>query len=167
MRAENACRFTFDELCARPLGSADYQVLAQSFALVYVDGVPQLTLASRNEVRRFITLVDTLYEHHVQLVASADAPPEHTFLPTWAELADLRVAAGGAAGAYLTAADLPAAVDKSALDEVFAFDRTRSRLAEMRSEDYVRSASWRPAISRAGTLDEERGAEGSGMAAAA
>jgi len=156
-RLPPAARFTFAELCERPLGAADYQELARSHGALFLAGVPQLTLARRNELRRFITLIDTLYEHHVQLVASADAPPAHTFLPTWAELADLR---RGSGGEFVTADGLPAsaAVDKSALDEAFAFDRTRSRLAEMQSEEYVVRAAWRPDISRAGTLDESAAA---------
>ena len=171
-----AARFTFAELCDRPVGSADFQVLAQSFGVLFLSDVPQLTLARRNELRRLITLIDTLYEHQVQLIASAAAPPEHTFLPTWADASELRraaaapprTAAEAAVGcaspsppqphhAFFTAADIPgSAVQSNALDEVFAFDRTRSRLAEMQGAEYVRRATWRPNISRAGTLDEER-----------
>lgn len=175
-----AARFTFEELCARPLGAADYQVLCQSFGLVFIEGVPQLTLVQRNELRRFITLVDTLYEHKVKLVASAAASPAHTFIPTWSDLPTLRrkkaeasashgshgrhghghghghhgaAADAGSSEVLITPADVAGeAVARGTLDEVFAFDRTLSRLAEMGSEEYVERTPWRPAVSKVGTI---------------
>ncbi|MCA8909735.1 MAG: AFG1 family ATPase [Rhodospirillaceae bacterium] len=72
----NVAWFTFEELCARPLGAADYIAIATHYDAVIVDGVPRFTEAKRNEAKRFITLVDTFYEHRVCLVLAADAPPE-------------------------------------------------------------------------------------------
>ncbi|RYG42374.1 cell division protein ZapE, partial [archaeon] len=69
--ASSSARFTFADLCEKPLYAADYQVIAQSFAHVFIDDIPRLTLGNRNELRRFITLIDTLYDHHVKLVACA------------------------------------------------------------------------------------------------
>jgi cell division protein ZapE len=80
--------------------------LAQTFHTVILDGIPVLGEAERNEAKRFITLVDTLYDRHVKLVASAAADAQ-----------DLYTAGSGR--------------------EAFEFDRTVSRLIEMRSREYL------------------------------
>ncbi len=65
----------FDDLCRQPLGAADYLAIAGRFHTVILDGVPKLQAEERNEARRFITLIDALYEHRVHVViAAADAP---------------------------------------------------------------------------------------------
>ena len=102
--------FTFEELCGHPLGAADYIALSHTFPTIFVAEVPVLTLNDMNKLRRFITFVDCLYEARTQLVMLADAPPLELF---------------------------DAAANKdSAQDEVFAFDRTASRLMEMQGADY-------------------------------
>ena len=68
--------FDFLELCARPLGPADYLALTERFGVIVLRGVPLLTPDRRNEARRFVTLVDALYERKVILVTSAAAEPE-------------------------------------------------------------------------------------------
>ena len=104
-----AARFTFDELVRRPLGAADYLAIAERFHTVFVDGVERMGDGERNEAKRLIILVDTLYDRGRQLVVSADASADalHT----------------GRRGT-----------------EAFEFDRTVSRLIEMRSDDY--GARW-------------------------
>ncbi|MET0313945.1 MAG: cell division protein ZapE [Hansschlegelia sp.] len=74
--AHGVARASFDELCMTPLGAADFIALARRFHALVLDGVPVLDDARRNEARRFMTLVDTLYEHNVKLVASAQAAPD-------------------------------------------------------------------------------------------
>ncbi|WP_119169365.1 cell division protein ZapE [Algihabitans albus] len=74
--AQGVARSDFEALCARPLGAEDYLALATHFHTLVLDGVPRLSGAQRNEARRFMTLVDALYEHRVNLVMAADAPPE-------------------------------------------------------------------------------------------
>ncbi len=69
-------RFDFDGLCRRPLGSADYLEIAERFHTVLVDRIPVLTPAERNDAKRFIILIDALYDMRVKLVASAAAEPE-------------------------------------------------------------------------------------------
>jgi cell division protein ZapE len=71
-----AARFTFDELCARPLGAADYLAIARHFHTVFLDRIPVMGEANRNEARRFTLLIDTLYDEGVKLVVSAAAPPD-------------------------------------------------------------------------------------------
>ena len=97
-------RFSFEELCARPLGAADYLAIARRFHTVLLDRTPRLSPDKRNEAKRFVTLIDTLYEARTKLVMSADAEPQ-----------DLYPAGDGA----------------------FEFERTASRLIEMRSHDYL------------------------------
>jgi cell division protein ZapE len=97
-------RFTFEDLCAKPLGTLDYLHIAHAFHTVMIDHIPVLTRDKRNEARRFINLIDTLYDGGVCLIASAAAEP-----------ASLYVAGDG----------------------VELFERTASRLIEMRSEAYL------------------------------
>ena len=107
-RAEpGVARFTFPELCARPLGAADYLAIAARFHTVLIDDVPQLSPEKRNEAKRFVTLIDALYEAKTKLVMSAAAEPDALY---------------------------PAG------DGSFEFERTTSRLIEMRSEDYLAAA---------------------------
>jgi cell division protein ZapE len=72
-------RFDFDALCGHPLGPADYLALATHFQALVLDGVPRLGPDNYDVARRFITLVDALYEHRVKLVASADAAPDQLY----------------------------------------------------------------------------------------
>lgn len=75
--AKSAALSDFDELCRRPLGSADYLALATHLQSLLIDGVPELAPELVNETRRFITLVDALYEHGALLVMAAAVPLEH------------------------------------------------------------------------------------------
>ncbi|ESZ69417.1 ATPase [Mesorhizobium sp. L103C119B0] len=73
----NAARFSFADLCEKPLGARDFLAIAGRFSTVFIDHVPVLGEGKRNEAKRFILLIDTLYDHHTRLVVSADAsPPE-------------------------------------------------------------------------------------------
>ena len=61
----------FSELCQKPLGAADYIEIAREFGTVLLEGIPQMGRESRNEAKRFVTLIDTLYEHKVKLIITA------------------------------------------------------------------------------------------------
>ncbi|AZO04110.1 MULTISPECIES: cell division protein ZapE [unclassified Mesorhizobium] len=74
--AGDAARFSFADLCEKPLGARDYLAIAGRFSTVFIDHVPVLGEGKRNEAKRFILLIDTLYDHHMRLVMSAAAPPE-------------------------------------------------------------------------------------------
>ena len=69
-------RFSFADLCAQPLAAADYLKIAHEFHTLIVDGIPVMDYAHRNEAKRFIILIDTLYDHSVKLLASAAAQPD-------------------------------------------------------------------------------------------
>ena len=74
--ARGVARFTFAELCERPLGAADYLALARRYRTLIVDGIPRMGAEHRNQARRFITLVDQLYECRANLVCAAAVPPD-------------------------------------------------------------------------------------------
>src|SRR5689334_5646095 len=78
-QAEGVAWFDFDELCARPLGAADYIAIATHFNTVLIDCVPTLSPDHRDQARRFVTLIDELYEHRVNVVIAAAAPPERLY----------------------------------------------------------------------------------------
>lgn len=112
--AMGIARFHFGDLCANPLGAADYLAIAHAFHTVVIDAIPVLTPARRNEARRFINLIDTLYDNGVCLIASAEAEPGEIY---------------------------PAG------HGVELFERTVSRLIEMRSETYLTSRAQKHLIS--------------------
>lgn len=100
-------RMTFKELCARPLGAADYLTIASAMRTLMIDDIPVLGVHNNNEAKRFVTLIDALYEAKTRLICSAAASPD-----------DLYPEGKGA----------------------FEFERTASRLSEMRSEEWVERA---------------------------
>ena len=77
--AGRVARFSFADLCNRPLGAADYLALTERFHTLFLDGVPVLAPNRRNEARRFMTLVDALYERRMMLFLSAAAPAERLY----------------------------------------------------------------------------------------
>ena len=95
---------SFDELCNRMLGSADYLEIASEFSTLLIANIPLLSYEIRDQVRRFVILIDTLYEQNVKLICSAAVSAEQL----------------------------------SFKDKDFDFKRTRSRLIEMQSEQYLK-----------------------------
>jgi cell division protein ZapE len=77
--ARGVAWFGFADLCAKPLGAADYLVIAERFAAVIVEAIPSLAPQQRDEARRFNILIDTLYEARTLLIASAEAPPDKIY----------------------------------------------------------------------------------------
>jgi cell division protein ZapE len=73
-------RFRFNDLCRIALGAADYLQIARAFHTVVVEAIPVIAADERNEAKRFILLIDTLYDNGVKLIASADAEPDQLFL---------------------------------------------------------------------------------------
>jgi cell division protein ZapE len=78
--APGVARFSFAELCERPLAASDYLRLAHDYHTIMIDHVPVMDYAERNAAKRFITLIDTLYDNAVKLLASAEANPVSLYL---------------------------------------------------------------------------------------
>jgi cell division protein ZapE len=78
----NVARFQFADLCEAPLGAQDYLAIARRYHTVFIDDIPVLRASQANEAKRFIILIDTFYEAHIKLFASAEAPPAGLFLAT-------------------------------------------------------------------------------------
>ncbi|MEM1364965.1 MAG: cell division protein ZapE [Pseudomonadota bacterium] len=105
-RADRCARASFSQLCEQPLGAHDYLALTERFDSFVIDDIPAIDPGRRNEAKRLIILVDTLYDAGARLAASAAAEP-------W----DLYRDAPGTEG--------------------FEFERTQSRLTEMRSSEWL------------------------------
>lgn len=75
----NAARFSFTDLCEKPLGARDFLAIAGRFSTIFIDHIPVLGEGRRNEAKRFILLIDTLYDHHTRLVVSAEAAPHELY----------------------------------------------------------------------------------------
>jgi cell division protein ZapE len=80
--AMGVARFSFRQLCEQPLGASDYLRIAHEFHTIILDGIPVMDFPQRNEAKRFIALIDTLYDNGVKLVASAAAEPQSLYLAT-------------------------------------------------------------------------------------
>jgi cell division protein ZapE len=76
---EGVARCDFAMLCGTALGAGDYLALAQRFHTLILDRIPRLSPDNYDRARRFIVLVDTLYDHRVKLIASADAMPDQLY----------------------------------------------------------------------------------------
>jgi cell division protein ZapE len=70
---------SFNELCAKPLGSADYMEIAREFSTLIMAEIPKLTAKKRNEAKRFMILIDVLYEHKVKLICTAEVPVQELY----------------------------------------------------------------------------------------
>jgi cell division protein ZapE len=103
--ARGVARFAFADLCEKPLAAPDYLEIARHFHTILIDHIPVMDETMPNVARRFIVLIDTLYDESVKLICSAAAAPDALY--------------PGGHGSE-------------------AFRRTASRLAEMRSDDYLR-----------------------------
>jgi len=80
--AMGVARFSFSDLCEQPLAAIDYLRIAHEFHTVILDHIPVMDYARRNEAKRFIILIDTLYDNSVKLLASAQAQPDELYTAT-------------------------------------------------------------------------------------
>ena len=80
--AHGVARFSFTELCEKPLAASDYLRLAHDYHTLLIDHIPVMDYAERNAAKRFISLIDTLYDNAVKLMASAAADPVSLYVAT-------------------------------------------------------------------------------------
>jgi cell division protein ZapE len=78
--AHGVARFSFADLCEKPLATSDYLRLAHDYHTILVDHIPVMEYADRNAAKRFITLIDTLYDNAVKLMVSAEANPVSLYI---------------------------------------------------------------------------------------
>ena len=77
--AHAVARFSFSDLCEQTLGPSDYLAIAAQFSTVILEDIPQMTEEKKDSARRFVTLIDALYEHRTALVCSAAVGPEQLY----------------------------------------------------------------------------------------
>ena len=75
LAARGAARFSFSDLCAKPLGPSDYLAIVKRYDTLFIDDIPKLSPEKRNEAKRFVALIDAIYERRTKLLCSADAAP--------------------------------------------------------------------------------------------
>src|SRR5947207_8307926 len=80
--AHGIVRFSFADICEKPLAASDYLRLAHDYHTILIDRIPVMDYPERNAVKRFISLIDTLYDNAVKLMASAEAEPVSLYLAT-------------------------------------------------------------------------------------
>ena len=80
--ADGVARFSFADLCEQPLAAADYLRLARDYHTILVDRIPVMDYPDRNAAKRFIALIDTLYDNAVKLMASAATDPLSLYVAT-------------------------------------------------------------------------------------
>jgi cell division protein ZapE len=78
--SHGVARFTFADICEKPLAASDYLRLAHDYHTILIDHIPVMDYAERNAAKRFISLIDTLYDNAVKLMASAAANPVSLYL---------------------------------------------------------------------------------------
>ncbi|XP_053207582.1 AFG1-like ATPase [Panonychus citri] len=128
---------TFSELCDRPLGAVDYLTLSQLFHTVIIRDIPQLNLKLKTQARRFITLIDTFYDNKVRCLFSSIVPVKELFMvnSTSDDISDDQRALMDDLGIKFS--QVKDSTDLfSGQEEMFAFDRTLSRIMEMQTLDY-------------------------------
>jgi cell division protein ZapE len=116
LAAGQSARFSFTELCENPLAAREYLAITDRFDTIVIDRVPVLDPTLRNATKRFILLIDTLYDRKVRLFISAAASPGELY------------------------------AGRPGTTEAFEFDRTVSRLIEMQSKEWLEVARTRIAV---------------------
>ncbi|KAK6129532.1 hypothetical protein DH2020_036765 [Rehmannia glutinosa] len=145
-------RFTFEFLCGQPIGAADYIAIAKTYHTVFISNIPVMSMRIRDKARRFITLIDELYNHHCCLYCSAAASVDDLFqgteegtlfdlesfqFETEIEGSKLRrdVLAEGTVSSEGSTTGIISLL--SSQEEMFAFQRAVSRLIEMQTSFYL------------------------------
>mmetsp|Transcript_10542 Transcript_10542/g.18569 ORF Transcript_10542/g.18569 Transcript_10542/m.18569 type:complete len:463 (-) Transcript_10542:76-1464(-) len=139
-------RFHFNDLCNTELGSSDYRAIGEQFQTIIIDDIPRLTLTDHDQARRFITLVDELYEANCALMCCAVTSPETLFigreLPSGDDAGSgnkegIETVVGEAFGIDVAQSNGLTVGGLASVQELsFAFRRAASRLKEMTSRHW-------------------------------
>jgi len=135
-QVKGIARFSFNDLCDNPLGAEDYAKLATTYHTIIIDNIPQMDVSQANLARRFITLVDELYNHRVKLICSSANEPGNLFptaIDSWKNNNN-----NGINNKTETIIDCTTTL-KMGDEEIFAFNRVVSRLNEMQTQNYLES----------------------------
>jgi protein AFG1 len=129
-------RFTFAELCRREVGAADFRAISTKFRIIAIEDIPRLNLKYHNEARRFITLVDELYESRCALMCSSVYSADNLFLDSHNDPdylpSEIEVKVGEAFGIDVAQSTGNTVGELASVRELsFAFRRASSRLSEM------------------------------------
>ncbi|KAI3454196.1 hypothetical protein Pfo_010859 [Paulownia fortunei] len=158
-------RFTFEYLCGRPIGAADYIAIAKTYHTVFIADIPVMSMRIRDKARRFITLIDELYNHHCRLYCSAAASiddlfqgtEEGTFFQFETETENSKLRRDVLAEGNVSSGGTPTGIISllSGQEEMFAFQRAVSRLIEMQTPFYLEGVRYiHPCF-----LEKQRGPE--------
>ncbi len=78
-QALGCARFDFQELCAKPLGAEDYLAISNEFDVIFIENIPILPSEKRNEAKRFVSLIDALYDNRKRVFISAEGQPDEIY----------------------------------------------------------------------------------------
>lgn len=78
--AKGVARFSFHQLCERPLGAEDYLAIAKRYHTIFLENIPRMGYDRRNEAKRLMILVDILYDHHRNLIVTAEDEPQKLYI---------------------------------------------------------------------------------------
>ncbi|KAI4344340.1 hypothetical protein L6164_011576 [Bauhinia variegata] len=130
----NGCAyFTFDELCDRPIGAADYFGLFKKFHTLTLEGIPIFGLHNKSAAHRFVTLIDVIYENRARLLCTAEGSPQELFEKI-VTIAEAKQMAPRTSSRSRKSDDSDLCVDN---ELGFTKDRTISRLTEINSKEYL------------------------------
>lgn len=142
--ANGAARFSFKQVCGKPLGPSCYLAIAKAYHTIFLDEIPELSIVRKDEARRLISLVDALYECKTTLFCTAAKRPEELFIqnPSGAsQEVNVSIMQQEMLGELDYEMRYGESIRSSEIfsgaEEVFAFKRCVSRLKEMDSEFYI------------------------------
>ncbi|KAG1752528.1 AFG1-like ATPase-domain-containing protein [Suillus paluster] len=143
LSTSKVARFSFEEICGRPLSAADYLEVTKQFGTLFITDVPKMGMDKKDMARRFITFIDACYESKTKIFISSEVPIYQIF-------SDESAASGKGISDHMRSVmdDLglsPEAVGSSSMfsgdEEIFAFARACSRLVQMGSKEWAETSS--------------------------
>lgn len=143
LSTSKVARFSFEEICGRPLSAADYLEVTKQFGTLFITDVPKMGMDKKDMARRFITFIDACYESKTRIFVSSEVPIYQIF-------SDESAGTGKGISDHMRSVmdDLglsPEAVGSSSMfsgdEEIFAFARACSRLVQMGSREWAETAS--------------------------